>query len=284
MTLLIIAKSHYFAPLDVTVQDEKSCVGSGQISVKNKTFQLSYNVTSLYDPQGTGKPDSNLLPKHYYQFSVCGDLANPTCPGKWCFEEVAVANHANCVGGIAQWNSDYNNTITYFGVFNDTLPNNLNVYNTTALLISVTTLGQSRNLSNLCPDQDAMVNYNYLCSSTTVYSGIHENHSECVFNVSYLSPLGCVTVTVVSSSDDDELSGGTIFLIVVILLALAYLILGCAYNSFYHGRVGMDAFPNKDSWTLCCRYVKAGCEATRDCVCFCCPSTSKGGEFQTLSK
>lgn len=47
-------------------------------------------------------------------------------------------------------------------------------------------------------------------------------------------------------------------MILAVVVSVTYCILGCAYNSFYHGRVGMDAIPNKDSWTSCTRYTRAG--------------------------
>ena len=74
------------------------------------------------------------------------------------------------------------------------------------------------------------------------------------------------------------LSGGSIFLIMFVVVMVTYCILGCAYNSFYHGRVGMDAVPNKDTWTDCMRYNKAGWATTRDVLC-CSPSA---GAYEEL--
>ena len=110
------------------------------------------------------------------------------------------------------------------------------------------------------------------------------NETLCSWNVTVRSRYGCFDFIPYTPSNGgggsemSNLSGGSVFLIIFIVILLTYLILGCAYNSFYHGRVGMDAVPNKDTWTQIVRYTRAGCETTRDTIC----CTQSPGSYQEL--
>jgi len=279
--LLLIIRSngiltYMFANGDTT------CQGTGTFVEKNRTWEVVYDVHGLYKAGGWTKKDTWLNNiTHEYHFTLCGNLDITECSGEWCFEQINSTINTSCVAGIAEWTVSDQSDIRYYGSFD--ISENATKVNSVALTIVVTHVVPN-NSALKCPHNVATVNYNVICAidQSTFVTSVWENYTICVWNASYRSSYGCLTAAIpTSSSDSDDLSAGSIILIVAVLVALAYLILGCAYNSFYHGRVGMDALPNKDSWICCCRSVKAGCEATRDTL-FCCRPGTTTGEFQHL--
>ena len=100
---------------------------------------------------------------------------------------------------------------------------------------------------------------------------MYENLTSCVWNVSLATRYACVDYTYTESSskdgnNNDDLSGGSVFIIIVLVWGFIYVSLGFLYNSFKHGRTGMEALPNHHSWKMCCAYTKAGCQVTAECL------------------
>lgn len=67
----------------------------------------------------------------------------------------------------------------------------------------------------------------------------------------------------------EDLSAGSILLIITSVILFVYIVVGCGYNGTVHGRVGVDAIPNKKMWHQMYRYTIAGCLTTKDTICFC---------------
>lgn len=149
--------------------------------------------------------------------------------------------------------------------------------------IRIIVLDHSTKPNMTCPNDRSTIVYDIVCNKDQGTWGrltVSENSTLCDWNVTIDSSLGCWEYSTISSSDtsSDNLSAGSVFLIIFIVVLLTYIILGCAYNSFYHGRVGMDAIPNKDTWSQFSRYTRAGCELTRDTIC----CTHSPGSYQEL--
>lgn len=138
-----------------------------------------------------------------------------------------------------------------------------------------------------CTNGLSLVHYILMCNESVdeyEITDVNENVENCVWNFTFDTKYACVKVVDISSdgrSDGsfNDLSGGSIFIIILVVCLITYLILGCAFNSFYHGRVGMDAVPNKTMWIMVAKYTKAGCIVTKDVVCRC---TQKDYDFQEL--
>ena len=149
------------------------------------------------------------------------------------------------------------------------------------LRVSVENYGEVGNLS--CLNDRSAVYYDIICDpegGTWGDTTFQENVTRCNWNVTINSTFGCWKYSTYnpSSGSSTTLSAGSVFLIIFIVVVLTYIILGCAYNSFYHGRVGMDAIPNKNSWAQFTRYIRAGCELTRDTIC----CSHSPGSYQEL--
>ena len=150
--------------------------------------------------------------------------------------------------------------------------------------VSIVDHRNNNNLDCMNGTGELIVNYNIICDegggTWPENLSVIENMTTCDWNITIQSSLGCWQYSAINSNDNstDNLSPGSVFLIIFIVIILTYIILGCAYNSFYHGRVGMDAVPNKDSWTQFSRYCRAGFEVTRDTIC----CTHSPGSYQEL--
>ena len=149
------------------------------------------------------------------------------------------------------------------------------------LRVSVENYGEFGNIT--CLNDRSAVYYDIICDpegETCGNTTFTENITRCNWNVTIRSELGCWKCSTYNSSSGSStnLSAGSVFLIIFIVVVLTYIILGCAYNSFYHGRVGMDAIPNKNAWAQLTRYTRAGCELIRDTIC----CTHSPGAYQEL--
>ena len=135
-----------------------------------------------------------------------------------------------------------------------------------------------------CLNQHSIVNYQILCAPDTNWTHLSysENKTNCNWNVTLRSQYGCFDIVDLEPSNSDDsfncLSAGSVFIILFFVGTMSYCILGCAYNSFYHGRVGMEAVPNSEKWIHFCRYTRAGCETSRDVIC----CTKGPGAYQEL--
>lgn len=259
------------------------CVGNG--TEDKMSIQIFYDIRNVYRSEGWVETHS-FTSKRYYRFTLCGSLANTTCEGDWCFEEVNKTANGTyiCAEGLSNWEESKNTTIGYYAMFNSN--DTTTAVDPIGLHVQIADTYQK---NKDCPNHISELNYNLFCDSSTnktSFVSLYENYTRCVWNISIRTPYACLTwETIVpnpsnngSTSSIAQLSGGSIFVIIVVVLVLMYLILGCAYNSFYHGRVGCDAIPNKQFWTNIARYTKAGCETTKDCLC-----CSQGNlEYQNL--
>jgi len=261
-----------------------TCIGtSGSLSdIGLPDQQIEYDLTPMHDPAGRTIPDNNLGPNKFLTMTICGSLngEGSACGNtdQWCFEET----HTNgtCIKGVANWeeNFEYGSVIEYEAIF-DTA----GYKQQDGVGFRVTVSDHSPKYNITCPRDQAIINYDIICDpehgtwGTTTFT---ENATNCNWNVTIRSSLGCFQYSPIGSGSNssDNLSAGSVFLIIFIVIFLTYVILGCAYNSFYHGRVGMDAVPNKDTWAQFSRYTRAGCELTRDTIC----CSHSPGSYQEL--
>eukprot|EP01084_Bolivina_argentea_P286286 491089_1 len=268
--------------LEIQIGNGESCTGKSGSIQQQPNKQIAYDLRNLYDPNGFLVGERGIYSNKSLRMSICGHMTpNQTSCGqpdsKWCFEEVN--KDESCIVGIANWeqNSETGSLIEYAAMFRTTEVNEESIF---GVRVSVLDYGQYGNIS--CLNKHSIVNYFILCAPDTnwTHMSFSQNRSECDWNVTLRSQYGCFDIIHYndSSSTFTNLSAGSVFLIIFIVILLTYCILGCAYNSFYHGRVGMDAIPNKQKWSNLGRYSQSGCEVTRDTLC--CSKTS--GSYQEL--
>ena len=104
-------------------------------------------------------------------------------------------------------------------------------------------------------------------TASAEYTGSNSNQLSTGSILVIMLSLHCLSFDSLSTNDTDKTQQIQQIQHRFVVVLLTYLILGCAYNSFYHGRVGIDAIPNKSGWSQLWRYFKAGCETTYDTVC-----------------
>jgi len=264
---LSVAQPELYVPIGVGTSCEGRSGSLSEFGVNDK--QIAYDLSHIYEPMGHVIGESGISGNKSLRMSICGVISNEEAcgagDGTWCFEEVR-SNDGSCIAGIASWgDQDTTGTsIEYQAMFDST-----DISDESALGIRVT-VSDSGQYNITCPNQMSIVNYDIICATDTnwTHMSYQENRTLCNWNVTLRSTWGCFDLIDYSSGNAiNGLSGGSILLILTVVMSVTYCILGCAYNSFYHGRVGMDAVPNKDSWTNCARYTKAGCAVTREVVC-----------------
>jgi len=232
----------------VNIGQGQSCNGSSTV----EDVHYIYDLQSLRDSQPEGWEYNG------YHITVCGPLLDAFCNGDWCFEQYLMQNNT-CIEGITRWDTT---SINYYAIVNMTSVDGI----TSGVRVSIV---DNMTYHEECNVNYSTINYDIYCShNATVVQEVKEDTSNCTWEIIMLSPNGCLNYELVTiTNNDDNLSVGSIILLIVFVTFFVYLILGCAYNSFYHGRVGFDAFPNKNGWIKCFRFTKAGCETTRDCLC-----------------
>eukprot|EP00484_Ammonia_sp_Unknown_P030440 CAMPEP_0197037342 /NCGR_PEP_ID=MMETSP1384-20130603/14580_1 /TAXON_ID=29189 /ORGANISM="Ammonia sp." /LENGTH=280 /DNA_ID=CAMNT_0042467633 /DNA_START=23 /DNA_END=862 /DNA_ORIENTATION=+ len=267
---LSIATQSQEPELFVKIGNGASCEGlSGSLSEYGYTAdeQISFDLNELYDSTGISMQDSSSNTQ--LQMSICGHIiseqsACATSEHDWCFEQTEL--DGTCIAGIARWeqSAESGNLIAYEAMFSTS---DIRKDSVLGIRVSVLDFGQWH---INCTNEHSIVNYDVLCStaSHSNWSHVSSNFSRCNWNVTVSSPAGCFEFVALDngggSTSDTQLSVGSVFLIIFVVALLTYCILGCAYNSFYHGREVMDAIPNKDSWKKLAKYTRAGCETTRD--------------------
>jgi len=268
--------------MEIEIGRGESCIGRSGSLKQRPDKEIAYDLYKLYDPNGVLVGESGIYSNKSLRMSICGQMTNAatSCDGEqWCFEEVNNTNN-ECIAGIANWIDDpeAGNVIEYAAMFNSTEVNEASVM---GIRVTVIDIGQYH-LN--CTNDQSIVNYLIHCATDTNWTHLsfRQNRTTCDWNVTLRSQYGCFNIIDYNSGGGSDaitnLSAGSVFLIIFVVLLLTYCILGCAYNSFYHGRVGMDAIPNKDRWSNTIKYSRAGCEVTRDTLC----CSASAGSYQEL--
>ena len=214
-------------------------------------INVEANYQDLFIPNGI--TSGGIGPEDYvYRTTLCGGI-DTNCGNNIALERVVRNAPETCNQSVATWNSSNENLILHMVTFDE------NPFKQKGVFIEVENRPAPAGLN--CPFEYSIVNYDILCQPNitgVILTGITEDLSNCTFTISMLSKDACLNWSYNEDNNDNnnKISAGTIMIVVVIVIVLLYCVLGCAKNSFCHGRLGFDAIPNKLFWTKLFKYTK----------------------------